>query len=82
MIVAAQLSIKTPGELNQSGGAGGRGSRVACNFLEAIKPTLYNSLSNTWAISRVKWCFEPQLLRVERLKCEKLCKIMMSTRMD
>lgn len=73
MIVAAQLSVKTPGKLNQSvWGGGGGGSHVACNFLEAIKPTLYNSLSNTWAIFRVKWSFEPQFLRVERLKCEKL----------
>lgn len=72
MIVAAQLSVKTPGKLNQSVWGWWGGSHVACNFPEAIKPTLYNSLSNTWAIFRVKWSFEPQLLRVERLKCEKL----------
>lgn len=40
-------------------GVGVGGSHVACNFLEAIKPTLYNSLSNTWAIFRVKWSLVP-----------------------
>lgn len=36
-------------------------SHVACNFLEAIKPTLFNSLSNTLAIFSVKWSFSAQL---------------------
>ncbi len=37
------------------------GSHVACNFLEAIKPTPFNSLSNTHAILTVKWSFRAQL---------------------
>lgn len=36
-------------------------SHVACNFLEAIKPTLFNSFSNTLAILSVKWPFSAQL---------------------
>ncbi len=56
------------------------GSHVACNFLEAIKPTLFNSLSNTHAILSVKWSFNAQL-PVESWKkgmWKALCKTMLN----
>ncbi|KAI4789800.1 hypothetical protein KUCAC02_035022 [Chaenocephalus aceratus] len=50
-------------------GPKGGGSHVACNFLEAIKSTLFNSLSNTPAILAAKWPFSAKL-SVQRRACE------------
>ncbi|KAK1880602.1 DNA replication licensing factor MCM5 [Dissostichus eleginoides] len=47
----------------------GGGSHVACNFLEAIKSTLFNSLSNTPAILAAKWSFSAKL-SIQRRECE------------
>lgn len=60
------------------------GSHVACNFLEAIKPTLFNSLFNTHAILSVKWSLNAQL-PIQSWKTgmwKALWKIMMSTSAD
>lgn len=57
------------------------GSHVACNFLEAIKPTLFNSISNTHAVLSVKWSFNAQL-PIHSWKTgmwKALCKTMLNT---